>query len=105
MLVGSGGETVTKATHAHHIVMREGLGGTGRQAVTESQKLLEMYRIDPFYGKENLIWAPNIGHTDKYASAVRDALKQADRQFGTRQAIVDALKDVGKQFREGKWAP
>lgn len=95
----------TFPTHAHHIVMRKGLGKEGKKAVKESQALLRKYDIDPYKSQENLIWGPNWGHPDQYAKDVLAALKQADKETGTKKAIINALKDLGKRYTEGDWRP
>jgi hypothetical protein len=70
--------------HAHHIVMREGLGEAGKIAVKQSQAILEKYGIDPFGGQENFAWAPNSGsnagylRTDVYAQQVLQRLQAAE---------------------------
>jgi hypothetical protein len=56
----------THKTHAHHIIPKEAIGVEGKAAAAEGQALLRRNGIDPFYGKENLAWAPNHGHPDKY---------------------------------------
>ncbi|WP_159244481.1 RHS repeat-associated core domain-containing protein [Tenacibaculum maritimum] len=82
--------------HAHHIVFKK--GHANQQAILkESKSILEKYKIDWLKGKENLTWAPNKNHSKKAAQRVLDALKIADKK-GTREAIVDALSEMGKKF-------
>lgn len=96
-------------THAHHIVLKEGLGVAGKRAAAESRELLEKYGIDPLLGPENLIWAPNWGHADRYAEDVLNALKQAERGGGAREVIrrrlVETLKRLGQDYNAGRWRP
>jgi hypothetical protein len=81
-------------THAHHIVMK----GKDYPGVAESQLILEKYDIDWYSGRENLIWAPNVGHTQDYAWEVYLALKRADETLGTRPAIEQTLREMGQKF-------
>jgi hypothetical protein len=87
-------------THAHHIVMQEGLGGPGIQAVQDAQAILKKVGIDPFRGQENLVWAPNSGYlrTDKYAQQVLDRLNAAQQ---TKDGITKALRDIAEIVRNG----
>jgi hypothetical protein len=87
-------------THAHHIVMQEGLGAAGKKAVEESQAILMKHGIDPYRGVENLVWAPNNGYlkTDKYAQQVLERLNKADQ---TKEGITKALKDIAEIVSNG----
>jgi len=77
----------------------------GQAATLRSQQILLKYGIDPFYGRENLIWAPNWGHADQYAMDVWSALQKADKDVGTMEAIVKTLQKLGKDYVDGKWRP
>jgi hypothetical protein len=92
-------------THAHHIVMRNGIGEAAREAVQESQAILRRYNIDPYLGRENLAWAPNWGHPDQYALDVLAALRRADQNVGTRQAIINTLRRMARDYIAGRWRP
>jgi hypothetical protein len=96
-------------THAHHIVMQEGLGTAGKAAVTESHHILWDYKINPYTARENLVWAPNWGHPDNYAEDVRDALKKAVATGGTyaeiRQRIIKTLAALADDYVIGTWRP
>ena len=82
--------------HAHHIVFKK--GHANQQAILkESKAILEKHNIDWLKGKENLTWAPNKNHSKKAAQRVLDALREADKK-GTKEAIVDALDEMGKKF-------
>ncbi len=94
----------TSDIHAHHIVMRVGQGPEAQKAVQKSQEILRKYGINPFFGKENLVWAPNWNHTTEYANAVLDALEKADK-IGNKDAIMDALTKVAKEFIRGAFNP
>jgi hypothetical protein len=94
-------------THAHHIVEKVG-GPAVATEVQESQQILRNYGIDPFYGKENLIWAPNRGHTDQMARDIHKALDELVKEGGTyekvRKRIIEKLKEFGTAYRDGrKW--
>ncbi len=90
-------------THAHHIVMKEGLGARGKKASAEAQKILRRFDIDPYWGPENMIWAPKYGHPDQMAEDVLAALKQAEKEKGTRESIVETLKAMGNKYIDGDW--
>ncbi|WP_199884101.1 contractile injection system protein, VgrG/Pvc8 family [Anaerosinus massiliensis] len=89
-----------KNPHAHHILFKEGLGKAQKKLVKEGQKILKKYDIDPIYGVENLVWAPNGvkgQHDIKALKNVVDKLKEADMLGGTKQHIVETLKELGNQ--------
>ncbi len=48
------------------------------------------------FWKRNLVWAPNKAHTGENLKEVLDALKQADQAFGTPEAIMDTVEELGK---------
>jgi len=83
--------------HAHHIVFKEG-SGKQKEWVLKSKAILEKHNIDWLYGKENLVWAPNIEglHTEEMAKMVYEKLKQADDIKGTKKAVVKTLKKLGE---------
>jgi hypothetical protein len=84
--------------HAHHILFKKGHGAAQQALVQEGQDILRRYGIVPIVGPENLVWAPNRvkGQHDVIAiEQVVEALKQADAERGTYDAIVDALQKMG----------
>ncbi len=86
--------------HAHHILFKEGNGAAQKALVLEGQALLRSYGIDPIYGLENLIWAPNriIGQHDINAlTNVVDKLKEVQSDFGDYDDIVEMLKKLGNE--------
>ena len=92
--------------HAHHIVFKEG-SGKQKEWVLKSKAILEKHNIDWLYGKENLVWAPNIEglHTEEMAKMVYEALANADETYGSKEAVVEALADMGElaaQHTRGK---
>nr|WP_274028169.1 AHH domain-containing protein [Vibrio parahaemolyticus] len=89
--------------HAHHILFKKGLGAEQQALVTEVQILLRKYGIDPIFGPENLVWAPNRiegQHDIKALQQVIDFLKMTDEMFGTREEMINALKSLGKTAAE-----
>ncbi|HIF5697786.1 TPA: hypothetical protein ACX3DO_003661 [Vibrio parahaemolyticus] len=89
--------------HAHHILFKKGLGAEQQALVTEGQILLRKYGIDPIFGPENLVWAPNRiegQHDIKALQQVIDFLKMTDEMFGTREEMINALKSLGKTAAE-----
>ncbi|MGY8771706.1 MAG: hypothetical protein ACKVH8_25085 [Pirellulales bacterium] len=86
--------------HAHHILFKLGLGDKQKDLVVEGLEILIRHDIDPFFGKPNLVWAPNKAgqHTIDHLNEVMDALRAADNNGkGTRQAVLDALDFLGSQ--------
>jgi len=84
--------------HAHHVLFKKGLGEKQQALVVEGQDLLRKYEIDPILGSENLVWAPNRikgQHDIKALQQVTDTLKMTDEMIGTREAMIDALNDLG----------
>ncbi|WP_236695744.1 hypothetical protein, partial [Pseudomonas syringae group genomosp. 3] len=62
---------------------------------------LEKHDIDWYKGKENLIWAPNKGHTKPNARKVYEDLERADAGgLGTRSEVVSALRKMGQHFAD-----
>jgi hypothetical protein len=61
-----------------------------------AQRILEKWDIDWYKGKENLVWAPNEGHTEIYRKVVRKMLEDADA-LG-RAKVIDTLKDLARKF-------
>lgn len=92
-----------KNPHAHHILLKKGLGKAQKALVKEGQEILRKYGIDPIYGVENLVWAPNKikgQHNIKALRNVVDQLKEADMTGGTKEDIVKALKKLGEEAAE-----
>ena len=86
-----------KNPHRHHILEANGRPGEHRAIVREGQDILRSYDIDPLQGVENLVWAPNKGHTIAPAQNLVDDLRTA-QQFGlSRDEIVEILKDHGQR--------
>ena len=87
--------------HAHHIVFKEGSEAT-KSVIAQSKAILEEHKIDWLHGRENLVWAPNRGHSVENAVRVLEALQDAHQNGnGTKQAVVDALKKMGGHFADG----
>ena len=104
--------------HAHHIVMKSTneswtseQGQEANKAILDSQALLEKHNIDWYAGPENLVWAPNTGHTQEYAISVWNDLDKVAKQAaangvdenGTKQMLADELQRIGGLFAAGKY--
>ena len=72
--------------------------------VKASQKILRDAGIDVRTGKENLVWAPNEGHSEAYAKKVHDELKKG-QDLGGKQGVKDALDSIGKRIGKGTFMP
>lgn len=93
--------------HAHHIVMRNGPEGCAAE-VANTHALLRRYDVDPYYSKENLIWAPNRGHTAQMGIDTYNEILAAVNQGGTdaqiRQRVVNKLKEIGDAYlKSTRW--
>jgi hypothetical protein len=91
--------------HAHHILFKKGLGQAQQAIVEEGQAILRKHGIDPIYGIENLVWAPNrIAKQHDIASLqnVVDTLKKVDAAGGDRADIVESLKKLGQLAAQRK---
>ncbi|MBB1355947.1 AHH domain-containing protein [Pseudoalteromonas sp. SR45-5] len=88
---------VYQNAHAHHIVFKEG-SGKQKEWVLKSKAILEKHNIDWLKGKENLVWAPNIEglHTEEMAKLVYEHLEEAEDEYGTPEAVIEALKEMGE---------
>jgi len=84
--------------HAHHVVMKKG-SAAQRDDIFKTQAILRKYKIDPFFAKEILAWAPNYSHTNVYAAEVYEKLSG----LGSRAAVIQALKDIAIKFKHGDW--
>jgi hypothetical protein len=84
--------------HAHHILFKEGNGAAQKALVKEGQDLLRRNGIDPIFGKENLVWAPNRVAGQHDIAALRNVIEQVkavELDGGTYDDIVDKLRKLG----------
>ena len=91
--------------HAHHILFKKGNGKAQQELVKEGQEILRKYGIDPIWGKENLIWAPNRvkgQHSIEALTKVVEKLRLVDEYGGEYEDIVDVLYDLGKKAASRK---
>ena len=65
----------------------------------EGQAILEKHGIDPIEGLENIVKAPNIKgqHVLENVKEVVERLKAVDSAGGTREEILDVLKEMGQK--------
>jgi RHS repeat-associated protein len=83
--------------HNHHILEVNGRAGEHRALIREGQIILKSFNIDPLQGIENLIIAPNKGHTLTAATNLVDDLRSA-KEFGFgRDEVIDILNDHGQR--------
>jgi hypothetical protein len=81
--------------HRHHILDVNGQPGPQRALVREGQGVLREYGIDPMHGAENLVWAPNRGHTIANTEALVRDLQTAKMLGFPREKIVEILRNTG----------
>jgi hypothetical protein len=86
-----------KNAHRHHILEVNGRAGEHRTLVREGQDILRSYNIDPLQGPENLVWAPNKGHTATAARNLVEELRTLKQVGADRDLIVDTLRRHGQQ--------
>lgn len=88
-----------KDAHGHHILYKKGNGPKQQALVKEGQAILREYGIDPFFGKENLVWAPQNPkgqhHINDLTQTV-NALKAVKASDGSYQDIVNVLQRAGQ---------
>ncbi|MDH2542429.1 hypothetical protein QDR66_18085, partial [Acinetobacter baumannii] len=86
--------------HAHHILFKSGYGSAQKALVKEGQDILRSYDIDPIFGPENLVWAPNrvAGQHDIHALRnVVNSLKEVHEFGGTREDMIEMLDILGAE--------
>lgn len=89
--------------HAHHILFKEGLKGNQQLLVKEGQEILRQVGIDPLFGKEVFVWAPNNppGQHDIVAlQPLVDALRKSPKGPDGKpvyKAIVAILEKFGRE--------
>jgi hypothetical protein len=93
--------------HGHHVKFK--------QAVTEQDILVQdtllAYGIDPMYGKEMLVFAPNKGHKqeinvlvgEKVLNTVADKKRFQWSNEKTKQELIKALQGEAENYIEAKW--
>ena len=71
--------------------------------VNEGQAILREYGIDPFFGKENLVWAPmrtkGQHHVNDLTQTV-NSLKEARGLNLPKNEIINILKEAGIRASE-----
>ena len=87
--------------HAHHVLQKRGRPGTQRDLVLEGQDLLQRRAgIDPIYGLENLVWAPNRvkgQHSTETLRRVVSSIRELDSVNAAPQDFLKALEELGKE--------
>ena len=86
--------------HTHHIAIERG-NEYQHPFALRAQAVLRSYQIDPYFSKENLVWAPNYGHTNVYAEYVAKKLEQDKGKGFTRAEIIETLKVIAEHFTDG----
>ena len=84
--------------HAHHILFKEGNGLEQKALVKEGQEILRRHGIDPIYGTENLVWAPNRvaeQHSLTALQHVLNMLRKVEDSGRGRKGLIAALKKLG----------
>lgn len=86
--------------HAHHILFKKGNGKAQQELVKEGQEILKKHGIDPIWGKENLVWAPNRikgQHNIDSLREIVEALIEVDEFGGEYDEIVKVLEKFGRK--------
>jgi hypothetical protein len=82
------------APHLHHILYVNGRSGAERGLVSEGHRILREVGIDPLKGTENLVWAPNKGHTLAETRALVERLRL---ERGSETGVTKVLKQFGRK--------
>ncbi len=97
-----------KNPHALHIVYKKGSENL-RQLVESAQEIILSVKIDPIISPENLILAPNTGHSYDNLKPIVDELKviqdsMPDFSQVKQERVIDVLKRYGdiSQARKNK---
>ncbi|WP_312573340.1 contractile injection system protein, VgrG/Pvc8 family [Clostridium sp.] len=94
--------------HAHHIAVKGKFSNRKKivQAYANySRQVLKEAGIDPYFGLENIHWAPNKGHSNKYIKAVAKELYGVKSAGGTKVDFERKLLEIAEQLRKGKFPP
>ncbi|MDY3562921.1 polymorphic toxin-type HINT domain-containing protein [Gemmata sp. JC673] len=95
--------------HGHHIVYKDGSDTpdpiqleASQVAAREARDILLYYGINPFWDKENLVFAPKPHHPVEAIEYIRNQLKISfDRKIPKSTpvtGIIDILKQMGQRF-------
>ncbi|OOB79423.1 MAG: hypothetical protein BEN19_07585 [Epulopiscium sp. Nuni2H_MBin003] len=89
-----------KNPHAHHIVYKKGSENL-RQLVESAQEIILSVKIDPIISPENLILAPNTGHSYDNLKPIVDELKviqdsMPDFSQVKQERVIDVLRRYGE---------
>jgi hypothetical protein len=85
--------------HAHHILFKRGLGEAQKDLVREGQAILRKVGIDPIFGPEVLVWAPNGvegQHGIDALQTVMRELRALDEAGADYDDFVEKLAELGK---------
>ena len=93
--------------HGHHIKFKK----AQNEADVEVQDILLEYDIDPMFGKEMLVFAPNKGHPRDINLEVGDSIKRiavesknAKRsKEDTRKLLIEDLQRQAENYIESRW--
>ena len=83
--------------HRHHIVMEkasQSWGAVGQKYVTDAQGILKKFDVD-IHSLDNVVYAPNKGHSIEYAKEVLDAISPAKSAYEVRKALADLADSKG----------
>src|SRR5262245_29394022 len=94
----SNGTKATRETHAHHIVYKRGNGESQQRVAREARDVLIYHNIDPYYGKENLAWAPNWGHGPTYINRLKNELIAAYENNRSKVEVMEILVQAATRF-------
>jgi hypothetical protein len=88
-----------KSPHGHHIVYKDGQRGITNTAAKEGRDILLYYSIDPYWGRENLAYAPNPGsHSGTEQAAFVALLRGAFNRGEARSVIVQLILDEANRW-------
>src|SRR5581483_6141794 len=85
--------------HAHHILFKRGLGEAQKELVREGQAILRKVGIDPIFGKEVLVWAPNGVKGQHGIDALEEVMRELralDKAGADYDDFVEKLEELAK---------
>ncbi|WP_176087148.1 AHH domain-containing protein, partial [Clostridium acetobutylicum] len=94
--------------HAHHVAVKGNFSNRKKIIQTYakySSEVLKSVGIDPYYGIENIHWAPNEGHSNRYIKAIAKEFYEVKKLGGNKDDFVNKILDIVDKLRKGKFPP
>ena len=93
-------------THGHHIVNKKGAAaGSGKAPSRDARDILLYYGINPYWDRENLVYAPKDGHPEDAVVYMDQKLATAFKEHKSKGDIVAMLQEFARRFIAGNLPP